>query len=571
MRIPRPRLPWMLGILWLMGWSLQLQSASIPNLEHLYPVAIQTGTTQTVAIVGSVDPWPPGVWVSDSRIEIHPEKESPRLRITVPASVPAGAYWVRLFNEQGGSGPRFLVVSDRPQTAETEPNDDFHQPQHITELPAEVNGRLDKNGDVDCYAFSLAAGQTIVASLEAYVLASPVDAVLRLVDTQGHALAQNHDDGQTLDPFLTWTATSAGTYVLQVFGFSYPAGSDVRFAGGAAYVYRCHLSSGPSVHHTLPIGIPENNATNGYHLVGWNLGSLSNTAFFPQTAVASNGSPLLTLSGESFGLRGLNTWNGRRSPGPEWMESQCRNHSEATPQLPVPGGVTGMISKPGEVDQYTFHANRGQRFSLEVLSATLGFPTDLWLAVQDLQGKELARNDDAVGADPALDWTAPESTNYVVAVGSLLHRGGPESVYRLTLQTGKPAAQIRVAASAFSLAPGSTNSISITVRRAFGFQHAIRLSTEGLPPGIKAESVDVAESANEAKIQCLTAPDAPAGNGEFRIWGEDLVSHERFAVAFDLISSGENNGVPNGYSRLLKDSIEQLWWTITLPPPTPKK
>ena len=55
-------------------------------------------------------------------------------------------------------------------------------------------------------AVTLEAGQTLVASVEAYTLASPVDAVLRLVDARGVQVAFNHDDGRTLDPFLAWTA-----------------------------------------------------------------------------------------------------------------------------------------------------------------------------------------------------------------------------------------------------------------------------------------------------------------------------------------------------------------------------
>ena len=61
-----------------------------------------------------------------------------------------------------------------------------------------INGRLEKGGDVDSYAVWLEAGQTAVAEVDAYVLASPLDAVLRVVDDQGRQLALNHDDGRTL-------------------------------------------------------------------------------------------------------------------------------------------------------------------------------------------------------------------------------------------------------------------------------------------------------------------------------------------------------------------------------------
>src|SRR5207247_8669397 len=141
---------------------------------------------------------------------------------------------VRVCNEQGASGPRFLIVTREPQAAEQEPNDDYMKPQAVDRLPVSLNGRLDESGDVESFAVTLEAGQTLIASLEAYTLASPMDAVLRLVDARGVQVALNHDDGRTLDPFLAWTANSAGTFVVQVFGFAYPATSDVKFTGGNA-------------------------------------------------------------------------------------------------------------------------------------------------------------------------------------------------------------------------------------------------------------------------------------------------------------------------------------------------
>src|SRR3989442_15600720 len=104
------------------------------------------------------------------------------------------------------------------------------------------SSRLDKSGDVDSFAVTLEAGQTLIAWLEAYTLASPMDAVLRLVDSRGAQLALNDDDGRTLDPLLAWTAGSAGTYVLQVFRFAHPAASEFKLTGGNACGYRLHLS-----------------------------------------------------------------------------------------------------------------------------------------------------------------------------------------------------------------------------------------------------------------------------------------------------------------------------------------
>jgi hypothetical protein len=122
---------------------------------------------------------------------------------------------IRLFNEQAASAPRFVLVTERTPVLETEPNDDFKKPQALEDLPISIDGRLDKSGDVDSFRVSLQAGQTLIASVDAYTLGSPVDAVLRLVDSRGVQLALNHDDGRTLDPQLAWTAPTSGDYIVR--------------------------------------------------------------------------------------------------------------------------------------------------------------------------------------------------------------------------------------------------------------------------------------------------------------------------------------------------------------------
>ena len=42
-----------------------------------------------------------------------------------------------------------IVVTEKPELSEKEPNDLLTQAQPVTGLPAVVNGRLDKAGDVD--------------------------------------------------------------------------------------------------------------------------------------------------------------------------------------------------------------------------------------------------------------------------------------------------------------------------------------------------------------------------------------------------------------------------------------
>ena len=95
------------------------------------------------------------------------------------------------------------------------------------------------------------------------------DAVLRVTDERGTQLAWNHDE-RTLDPALVFTAPQAGRYVIQVFGFPYPATSEIRFHGGEKCVYQLRLHAGPYLSHTLPLGAGRSGRT-GLQLAGWNL------------------------------------------------------------------------------------------------------------------------------------------------------------------------------------------------------------------------------------------------------------------------------------------------------------
>jgi len=246
-----------------------------PTLEHLYPVAVQIGFTNAVTAIGKFDPWPPKVWVDAPGIVFQAETNAGKFVVEIATYTPPGPHLVRVFNEQGASGPRFLIVTGEPQTAEQEPNDDYIKPQVLARLPVSLNGRLDKSGDVDSFAVDLEAGQTLVVSVEAYTLASPIDAVLRLIDSRGVQVALN-DDYRTLDPLLEWKADSAGTYILQVYGFAYPAISDVKFTGSNACVYRLRISRGPCLHYALPLGV-QRGARTRLRLFGWNLGTTPGT------------------------------------------------------------------------------------------------------------------------------------------------------------------------------------------------------------------------------------------------------------------------------------------------------
>lgn len=538
--------------------------SAAPTLDHIFPVAVPSGSTNSVQVIGKFEPWPPKVWVDAPGIVFKAETNSGKFTVEIATNAPVGPHLIRVFNEQGASGPRFLIVTRAPQSAEREPNDNFTKPQMVETLPASINGRLEKGGDVDSFAVALEAGQTLIASLEAYTLASPVDAVLRVVDARGVQVAFNHDDGRSLDPFLAWTAKSAGSYVVQVFGFSYPAGSEVRFAGGNAIIYRLHLSRGPYLRYTLPLGV-QRGARTQLQLFGWNQKTNSAREFtFDGSGLATNAREVVLKIPEFENEITLPIGD-----GPELMEKEPNNATNETMIVNPPGAVTGCIDKPGDEDRFGFVAKKGDGFLFQVQSAALGFPVDAWLKIEDAKGKELAKGDDGANADPMVEWSASEDGTYVARVGNVLHRGGPDYLYRLSIQAPLPALQAVVANHAFTIEPGKTNEIKVTLKRLNGLQSKLSVAVKGLPDGLKAEPTEVPDKGTDVTVKLVAAPDAKPCSGPLQFILTETGTGKVYLAIHELVTSSINNGVPSGYSKLAIETTDQFWLTV-LPVPAAK-
>ena len=501
-----------------------------PTLDHLFPAAAISGSATTVTAIGKFAPWPPQVWTDAPGIAFRAGEKTGQFNIEVSPDVPPGPHLVRFFNEAGASAPRFLIVAAGPEQTETEPNDEYARAPLVDQLPATINGRLNKNGDVDCYAVRLEAGQALHATLDAYVLGSPIDAVLRLLDKRGVEQALNHDNGRNPDPALAWTAPSAGTYFLQVFGFAQPATAEVRFAGSDASVYRLHLKTGNRKPETGEI-TDKNFPVSG----------------LPAAALAKAGLRFPVLE------------------EPELTEPEYRaNKGEPS----APFAVTGCIAKIDEQDRFGFTAAKGEKLVLAIQSAALGFPLDAWLAIQDSAGKELVRNDDGTSADPVLEWTAPEAGAYVAVVGSVLHRAGPDHRYRLSVQPARPGFEGVIAESGFTVEPGKSIKINVTARRVQGFKRPLTASVLGLPEGLTASPVELGETEKETTLEVRAGAEAPSFNGPiqviFREANADTVHHG----IHELVSTTQKNGVPQGFRDLVIPSTNQLWLTVRAAPAT---
>ena len=125
-----------------------------------------------------------------------------------------------------------LHVDDLPEILEHEPNDEPAADAPAVPLPAMLNGRIDRPGDVDTWPINLEKGGAVTLEVIAEKLGSRLDSVLTVCDAEGKEVAKNDDraDGRA-DSRLMFTAQKAGRYLVKV---------NDRFAGrgGPDFAYR---------------------------------------------------------------------------------------------------------------------------------------------------------------------------------------------------------------------------------------------------------------------------------------------------------------------------------------------
>lgn len=485
--------------------------AADSTLQHLYPVAGQLGTTVSVTAAGKFEPWPPQVWVDGPGITFKALKESGKFEVEIAKDAVPGPHLIRFFNEQSATAPDFFIVSSEADLLEKEPNNDFKLPQEITSFPVTIGGRLDPAGDVDSFAVTLKRGETLKASVEGYVLASPFDGLLRIVDHAGSQFAFNHD-GDTLDPSLVWTVPQDGIFIVQFMGFAHPATSAAPLTGSSSCVYRLHLSRGP-----LPYII------------------------FPKHEITQ---------------------------GPALSEQEPNDSRTNAQTVAIPCTVSGCIQKPLDEDRFAFTAIKGRAYELRVIAESAGSPLEAWLKIENGEGKELARNKDEGSRDPRLVWTAPGDGVFMAALGDLPHHGGNNFVYRLCLEEAAPSVSANALAHFVTVAPGKTSEIKVTVKRNNGFKAKLQLAARGLPEGVSAPEVEVSDKAGEVVLKLVAEAGARPASQPFSLVLRETDNGSEHPVIYPMTSTLQDNGVKNGFSDLVIESTTQLW--LSVPPEAPK-
>jgi hypothetical protein len=130
---------------------------------------------------------------------------------------------------------------------------------------------------------------------------------------------------------------------------------------------------------------------------------------------------------------------------PEVVEAEPNNDVQKPQPLPSSAMVVhGQLARSNDVDTYAVPLARGQLLVAMIdANRSFGAPMDAVLQVVSPSGFVLAQNDDELGLDPLVTFTAPAEGTYLVRTfafpavptSSISLAGGSGFVYRLTIST----------------------------------------------------------------------------------------------------------------------------------------
>ncbi len=553
----------------ILGASVAHAQLPMPRLNSIYPCGAQKGTTVECTVAGGDLDGATGLYFSHAGITAQPAGPG-MFKVSVAQDVPVGKYDVRVIAPPGLSNFRAFVVGDWPEALEKEPNDDLKTAQRVN-LPVVVNGRVDKQTDLDHYVFAAKKGQRVLINCWAWRIDSQLDATLRLYDANGKELAYN-GDYYGKDPFIDFTAPADGDYIVAVWDFVYGGGTD--------YFYRLHIASLPHLDAVIPAAVKPGAKTK-VTLYGRNLPGGK-----PAPAeMRTGGQPLEMITREieapadpiqALNLRDseairppraqldgfdyrLTTPDGSSNSiflaftnDPILVEQEPNNDLTTAQRLPIPCDVTGTFAPVNDVDYYAFTAKKGEKIVVEIFGERQSGQVDPYIAGFDAKGKRIFSLDDSgrnIGQlrfttqthDPRWDFTAPADGEYFVQVRDLYfqQRGEGRFTYRLSLRRPQPDFRL-IAVPVHDVQPHSTtvgrnskNWMDVLAFRNDGFNDPIVIEATNLPPGVTCEPVVIGPGKTSAPLVFSATPEAPLGfaeiriTGKARIDGKDEVRHAR--------------------------------------------
>ncbi|MBW3541834.1 MAG: pre-peptidase [Planctomycetes bacterium] len=197
-------------------WQYAIEVSDRPFVTNVFPLAVKAGEETAVEPVG------------------HHMPERAAASFALPAGTPLGPRFVQLPFGDGLSNPVELIVSDLPLVREEPQANDAPAAAELVSGPVGINGRIEAEADIDCFAFEAKKGERYSFEVLARRHGSPLDPIIRVLAADGKQLAENDDlriDKRGYPDSLIefWAPPADGRYVVEV--------RDLHLRGGADFVY----------------------------------------------------------------------------------------------------------------------------------------------------------------------------------------------------------------------------------------------------------------------------------------------------------------------------------------------
>ncbi|MFN0053946.1 MAG: PPC domain-containing protein [Planctomycetales bacterium] len=512
--------------------AVTLGQAAIPSIGSTAPQGAAPGQTMDVKVRGGNLATPTQLWTSFPAEVVLPtdiagngtNAAEVTYRLKLPADVAPGVYGMRLATAQGISNLKLFAVDDLPTVVQARPNQALAQAQAIT-LPAAIDGYVD-NLTRDYYKFSVAAGQKVSFEVLGRRLGSPLDSMIRLLDSKGRELAYSDDaPGLGSDSMLSYTFKDAGEYVVEL--------RDIRFQGNGGFLYRLRIGDFPCVTATFPMGLQK--------------GGSASLAFAGPGAQEAQ--PVSFNLAADLPINWLNV--GAKAPGgkssgfavvsvganPETLEVEPNNEQPQATRVNLGAGINGRFDQPGDVDRYVFTAKAGQRFVFNGISRRQGSPSELRLRLLKGDGAEVVASNDALPTEAAIDYTFPADGDYTLVVEDLLGNGGIEFAYRVAVEPFQERFTLSASTDTINVPAGGLALVTITaVRGSFG--GPISLSLLDAPEGVVATPAVIGPGLVTAQMTISCAPNvAPGKVYPIRIAGTSQAGAVQFQAVASLVDA----------------------------------
>lgn len=500
-----------------------------PRLISVHPLGGKVGSELSVEIRGYLLDETKAVWFPNSNLtgniqEVNKLTENPDkvessgdgeskeyilysvlIKIEIPADAEVGNHTFYLISPRGiSNAKKFRVDSKSVNLEQKQPHQTATTAQPVI-FPCVINGTINKDGEVDYYSFQVSKNKTLRFEVFSSVskrskTADPygvfLDPELTLYELTGSwlnakqtkRLAYNDEPISfhiSNQPRLSYRFNKRGQFLVTVGSF--------LGKGSSHYTYQLHITP------QNPLDIKQEN---GKYDRDKNI-SFWKERTFKRILTTDRLKNLWTRTARSNGqvnrASAPNSNGSSLNSSPVLVRAVEQYEREIQPlKLTLPSIVEGVISYPGDVDQYEFHAQRGQQLAFEIETPNMVPPNfNPHFIVKNLEGKEIFSNlykriDRGFTfylrtIEPKTLYTFEQEGNYVLLIKDLTRRfGNPDFCYRLLVRDQIPhLGDVQTEVDQLTLIAGQAKKIMVTTDQEEGFSGDVAISVEGLPEGVR--------------------------------------------------------------------------------------